>query len=238
MHISSNTFLQEYTSFAHSADFDAGSENQIRVPEEEPVTQAQSTTDFNFEELERIMTRQRAIRLFTDEPVEDATIERLIRAATFAPSGGNTQPWSFIIVRDKATKAALGKVFDELGKELYGDNAPERTPWEDVPTLIVCCTEKGKDGGGASIFPLVQNLLLAIQASGLGSVLTTRWKRREAEYRPLLGLPEDVEAHAILPVGHPARKYGKGRRKPVAEIAYREKHGVPFVVRAETGQTT
>ena len=189
------------------------------------MTQAQSTTDFNFDELERIMLRQRAIRLFTDEPVDDALIERLIRAATFAPSSGNTQPWSFIVVRDRETKAALGKVFDELGKQLYGDNAPERTPWEDVPALIVCCCEAGHDAGGASIFPLVQNLLLAIQGSGLGSVLTTRWKRREAEYRPLLGLPENIEAHAILPVGWPARKYGRGKRKPVAEITYREKHG-------------
>ncbi len=192
------------------------------------MTQPQAATNYNFDELERIMTRQRAIRLFTDEPVDDALIERLIRAATFAPSGGNTQPWSFIVVRDRETKAALGRVFDELGKELYGDNAPERTPWADVPLLIVCCTEKGKDGGGASIFPLVQNLLLAIQASGLGSVLTTRWKRREDEYRPLLGLPDDIEAHAILPVGWPARKYGRGRRKPVAEITYREKFGEPW----------
>jgi nitroreductase len=184
--------------------------------------------EFNFDELERIQLRQRAVRLFTDRPVEDAMIERVIRAATFAPSGGNTQPWSFLVVRDKATKAALGKIFDALGKELYGDNAPERTPWEDVPALIVCCTEKGKDGGGASIFPVVQNMLLAIHGIGLGSVLTTRWKRREAEIRPLLGLPDDVDPHAILPVGWPARKYGRGKRRPVAEITYREKYGQPW----------
>jgi len=192
------------------------------------VTQAQTTTDFNFDELERIMLRQRAVRLFTDQPVDDALIERVIRAATFAPSGGNSQPWRFIVVRDKATKAGLGKVFDELGKQLYGDNAPERTPWEDVPALIVCCTETGKGGGGASIFPVVQNLLLAIHGIGLGSVLTTRWKQREAEYRPLLGLPESMEAHAILPVGWPVRKYGRGKRLPVAEVTYREKFGQPW----------
>jgi nitroreductase len=192
------------------------------------VTQAQTTTDFNFDELERIMLRQRAVRLFNDQPVDDGLIERVIRAATFAPSGGNTQPWRFIVVRDKATKAGLGKVFDELGKQIYGDNAPERTPWENVPALIVCCTETGKGGGGASIFPVVQNLLLAIHGIGLGSVLTTRWKSREAEYRPLLGLPESMEAHAILPVGWPVRKYGRGKRLPVAEITYREKFGQPW----------
>jgi len=59
-------------------------------------------------------------------------------------------------------------------------------------------------------------------------VLTTRWKRREDEYRDLLGLGENLEAHAILPVGWPIRKYGRGKRKPVAEITYREKHGKPW----------
>jgi nitroreductase len=71
----------------------------------------------------------------------------------------------------------------------------------------------------------VQNLLLAIQASGLGSVLTTRWKSREAEVKPLLGLPENMEAHAILPVGWPTRKYGRGKRLPVSEVTYREQFG-------------
>ncbi len=193
------------------------------------MTQAQAiTAEFNFEELERIMLRQRAVRLFTDQPVDDALIERVLRAATFAPSGGNRQPWRFIVVRDRATKAGLGKIFDELGKQLYGDNAPERTPWEDVPALIVACTETGAAVGGASIFPVVQNLLLAIHGIGLGSVLTTRWKSRETEVRPLLGLPESIEAHAILPVGWPIRKYGRGKRLPVKEITFREKYGVAW----------
>ena len=179
----------------------------------------------NWETVERVMLRQRAVREFSDKPVEDATIERALRAATFAPSGGNTQPWKFIVVRDRETKRALGVIFDELGKQLYGDNAPVRTPWEDVPALIAVCTDEGRGGGGASIFPVVQNLLLAIHASGLGAVLTTRWKSREAEIKPLLGLPGDVEAHAILPVGWPARRYGRGKRLPVKDITYREKYG-------------
>jgi nitroreductase len=194
------------------------------------MTQAQAITqDFNFEELERIMLRQRAVRLFTDQPVDDATLERLIRAATFAPSGGNRQPWRFIIVRDKATKAALGKIFDELGQQFYGANAPERTPWVDVPALIAVCAEESGGPAGvaaaASIYPVVQNLLLAIHGFGLGSVLTTRWKAREAEVKPLLGLPDGMEAHAILPIGWPIRKYGRGKRMPVREITYREKYG-------------
>jgi nitroreductase len=182
----------------------------------------------NWETVERVMLRQRAVREFSQEPVDDAMIERVIRAATFAPSGGNTQPWRFIAIRDRETKRALGVIFDELGQQLYGANAPVRTPWEDVPVLIAACAEEGRAAGGASIYPVVQNLLLAIHASGLGSVLTTRWKARESEIKPLLGLPDNMEAHAILPVGWPARRYGRGKRLPVAEITYRESYGKPW----------
>lgn len=182
----------------------------------------------NWEIIEDFLTRQRAIREFTDQSVDDAIIERCIRAASFAPSGGNSQPWRFIVIRDRDTKRQLGAIFDELGKELYGDNAPVRTPWEDVPVLIAACTEEGKATGGASIYPVVQNLLLAIQAAGLGSVLTTRWKLRETEIKPLLGLPDNMEPHAILPVGWPNRRYGRGKRLPVSEITYREKFGQPW----------
>jgi nitroreductase len=178
-----------------------------------------------FDALEAIMTRQRAIREFTDAPVDDSTLERCMRAATFAPSGGNTQPWRFIVIRDRETKGKLGVIFDELGQQIFGHNAPVRTPWEDVPVLVAVVCEAGRSAGGASIYPVVQNLLLAVQAAGLGSVLTTRWKQREAEVKPLLGLPDKYEAHAILPVGWPARRYGRGKRLPVPEITYREQYG-------------
>jgi nitroreductase len=59
----------------------------------------------SFEAVERVMLTQRAVREFSDQPVDDAIIERALRAATFAPSGGNSQPWSFIVIRDRDTKA-------------------------------------------------------------------------------------------------------------------------------------
>ncbi|HEY4685087.1 MAG TPA: nitroreductase family protein [Dehalococcoidia bacterium] len=181
-----------------------------------------------FAAVERVMRAQRAVRLFDGRPVDDALIERALRAAVHAPSGGNSQPWRFIVVRDRETKRRLGVIFDELGKQLYGDRAPERTPWQDVPLLIAVCTETDRAQAGASIFPVVQNLLLALHAQGLGSVLTTRWKVREAEVRPLLGLPETLEAHAILPVGWPARRHGRGRRRPIEEVTFRESFGRPW----------
>jgi nitroreductase len=191
-------------------------------------------TDVNsFEALEQLMLRQRAIRLFdTSIPVDDAVIERAIRAATFAPNGGNRQPCRFIVIRDTETKRKLGVIFDQLGATLTHE-VPERTPWEEVPVLVAVITEKaagvaGAGGAAASVYPAVQNFLLATQGQGLGSVLTTRWMQRAAEVHALMGLPENFEAHAILPVGWPIRRYGRGKRLPVAKITFRERYGQPW----------
>jgi nitroreductase len=194
------------------------------------------TTETNvdsFDGVEKLMLRQRAIRLFDGRDVDDAIIERAIKAATFAPNGGNRQPTRYLVIRDTETKRKMGAIFDELGATMTGHAPPERTPWEEVPVLVAVISEKaagmaGAGGAVASVYPAVQNFLLAIQGQGLGSVLTTRWKQREAEMNALMGLPDDWEAHAILPVGWPARKYGRGNRLPVSEVTYREQFGKPW----------
>ena len=188
------------------------------------------TTETNvdsFEGLERLMLRQRAIRIFDDRDVDDAIIERAIRAASFAPNGGNRQPTRFLVIRDKETKRKMGQIFDELGEVMTAHPPAERTPWEDVPVLVAVISEK-VGNAGASVFPAVQNFLLAIQGQGLGSVLTTRWKGRTPEMNALMELPDDWEAHVILPVGWPARNYGRGNRLPVSEITFRETFGQPW----------
>jgi nitroreductase len=185
--------------------------------------------------LEQFMARQRANREFTSEPVDDALVERILAMATRAPSARNAQTWRFVVVRDRETKSKLGAIFDELGGQMYGANAPQRTPWGDVPVLVAVCSEAafgtdeaGMTALGASIYPAVQNLLLAAQAAGLGTVLTTRAKRREADLRPLLGLPGAVGVYAIIPMGWPAQKLGRNRRKPVADVTFSEQYGQPW----------
>lgn len=189
----------------------------------------------DFGELDDLFATQRAIRHFDGRPVDEATIERVLEAATRAPSARNIQPWRFIVIRNAETKGRLGTIFDELGQQMYGAGAPERTPWAEVPVLIVVCSanvfgagESAATALGASIYPAVQNLLLAAHALGLGSVLTTRWKSREPELRVILGLPEDHSVHAIVPLGWPAVRPGRNRRKPVREVAWRERFGEPY----------
>ncbi len=184
---------------------------------------------------EELFATQRAVRRFAGDAIDDATIEKLLRAASRAPSARNIQPWRFIVVRDVETKRELGAIFDELGSQLYGTGAPDHTPWAEVPVLVVVCSEytfgtseSGIAALGASIYPAVQNLLLAAHALGLGTVLTTRWKAREAAVRPLLGLPDTMAVHAIVPLGRPAMPAGRNRRRPVREVTFREQFGRPW----------
>lgn len=183
-----------------------------------------------YDELLRLMQRQRAGRFFTDRPVGDEVVEKVLQAATHAPSARNLQPWRFIVIRETETKRRLGEIFDELGQQLYGAGQPPRTPWQDVPVLIAVASEyafgtneSGIAALGASIYPAVQNLLLAASALGLGTVLTTRWKAREAEVRPILDLPASMTLHAIIPMGWPAERLGRNRRRPVSEVTYRDR---------------
>jgi nitroreductase/phosphoglycolate phosphatase-like HAD superfamily hydrolase len=181
-----------------------------------------------FEEFADHLSRQRAIRAFdTARDIDDATVEKLLRVAVSAPSGGNRQPWRFVVIRDPAIKQGLAALYREETMKYLGGREPEgQTSWADVPVLIAVCTE-GQSAGlvAASIYPAIQNLLLAVHTAGLGSVLTTLWMGQLDAVKKLLDIPDGVQMHAILPIGYPDRKYGRGNRKPVAEVAFRDKYG-------------
>ena len=191
----------------------------------------------DFDALKELTSRQRAIRAFdTSKAVDDVDIEELITVAEAAPNGGNRQPWSFLIIRDPDVKSKLRAIYDDVAAAYTGGRVtPGTTPWSDVPVLIAVCAGRppaGDRGGvnmGPSVFPAVQNLLLAAHAKGLGSVLTTLWKSREAEVNDILGIPDDIEVHAILPLGWPDRKYGRNHRKPMQEVTYRDRYGEPWM---------
>ena len=189
---------------------------------------------------------QRAIRYFKSDPVPDELIQKLIEAGTKAPSGGNRQGWKFLVITDPDTKKKIGDYYEQGWEHAYGSTAPSPGDIEprvrrsadhlartmaEVPVLLMACIEH--DGGpstmgrGGSIFPSVQNILLAARGLGLGSCLTSLHKRYEDEIKDLLGIPENVETAALLPIGFPAEnnRYGPTRRQPVKEVAYRERWG-------------
>ena len=103
-----------------------------------------------------------------------------------------------------------------------------------VPVLILVCIDHGDAGlgpgpvtRGASIYPAVQNLMLAARALGLGTVLTTLHTRYESEIKALLHIPETVETAALIPVGYPAEgaRFGRARRKPLSEVVFHDRWG-------------
>lgn len=188
----------------------------------------------DIETLKDFATRQRAIRLIdTTRDVDDALIEQVLEVGTHAPSGGNRQIYRFIVIRDPAIKRQLAEIYDTLGAQRYG-NPDSRTTWAKMPVMIAACSIPGSPPPGASVsasraaqsasvLPAVQNMLLAITALGLGSVLTTLWKEEDAKVNQILGLPDGAEVHAILPIGWPDRKYGRNHRRPVAEVTFRDR---------------
>jgi len=190
-----------------------------------------------------VVFAQRACREFREDPVDDATIELVLRAGTHAPSAENKQPWEFVVVRDpdlrrrihdltEAAWVATGRAFSErrLAPELLKevDFGIAGGGYRRAPVLVVVCAdlERGLAATAASsIFPCVQNMLLAAGALGLGSALTTLGVQAGDALRELLALPAHVVPQAIVPLGAPARPLGPPRREPVADHAHRDRYG-------------
>ena len=197
------------------------------------------------DDLFAVIHRQRACRAFSDEPVDDALVGRVLDAATFAPSAENRQPWEFVVVRDAQARAQLGdltaRAWEAGGREfsltrlddkLLADvDAGATGGVAAAPVVIVVCadTERGlAQTVPSSIFPATQNLLLAATALRLGSALTTITTAFAAELRAFLGLPDHLVPVAIVPLGHPARVLGPPRREPFTEHTHRERYGTAW----------
>ncbi len=189
---------------------------------------------------------QRAIRHYKPDAVPNEMIHKLIEAASKAPSGANSQRWHFLVIRDAETKRRIGEYYKQSWESAYGSQAAAPPAIQthvrasaahlaetmaDAPALIMACIEH--DGSpsamsrGSSIYPAVQNLLLAARGLGLGSVVTTLHKRYEREIKDILGIPENVETAALLPIGFPQEgvRYGPTRRAPVEQITSWEHWG-------------
>jgi nitroreductase len=170
--------------------------------------------------------------------VGDDLVEQVLDAARFAPSSENTQPWVFVVVREAERRARLTDLMDRLWSSVTeSDLAPRLQAdvaagfgggFATAPVWIVIGADDQqaeRREQASSIFPAVQNLLLAATALGLGSAMTTIAAYDPAEVRAIVELPESVRPYAMIPLGWPARPMGPPRRRPVAEIAHRDTYG-------------
>jgi len=192
-----------------------------------------------------ILLNQRACRQFDGRPVDDDVLERCLEAAIHAPSAENKQPWVFVVVRDAATRHQIA----ELTRAAWRDGArslsegrltPEllddvergiEIGLESAPVIVVVCGDRSIGHEvvlPSSVFPATQNLLLAANAVGLGSALTTLATLRGTELADLLDLPATARPMAVVPLGWPARQLGPPRRLPLAERVHVERYGNPW----------
>jgi nitroreductase len=82
---------------------------------------------------------------------------------------------------------------------------------------------------GASIYPAVQNIILACRGLGLATLITTNHTLLEAEVSSLLALPDNVRTYALMPIGYPVDKFGPLSRRPISEVAFADRYGEPWV---------
>ena len=194
-----------------------------------------------------VVHTQRSIRKFKDEPLPEHLLWEMLDAAIRAPSGGNTQPWGWLVVRDNAKRRAIAAaVLEGVGDVAAALAAAEElsTPEQrrmrrssitfranvmSAPVLIIPClvhptsptTDIDSLFAGSSIYGAVQNLMLAARAQGLGTVLTTFNMRIEDIIRSEFDLPDDAKPVAVIPVGWPdGERFGPTTRRPVEEVTH------------------
>lgn len=211
--------------------------------------------------LEDAMRTQRAVRRLHLDPVSHEVLIPLLELALKAPTSSDSQDWSWVVVEDRAQKAALAKrwrslfrIVDPLARRAARRDeralramAPGRWQaerFEDLPVFVVACYRgrvKHRAVGRpqisvasfyGSVFPAVQNLLLACRAVGLGASLQTLpiWDVRST--RRILGLPWDVRPVCIVPIGWAKGRYGPTTRPPIGEVVHLDRYGNrPFLER-------
>ena len=169
--------------------------------------------------LDQLLDRRRMVRRFTDAPVDEATVTRLLAAARRAPSAGDTEPWGFVVVRDPARRRALARA------------AHGQAFVAAAPVVIAACVdtrraepryrERAGRYGWIDVAFASLLLLLAVAEAGLGACFVGAFD--DAEMTRLLELPEGVVPAAVIPVGHPAESPRGKKRRPSSEVVHRER---------------
>lgn len=213
----------------------------------------------NEPEIFEVMYHCRSMRRLKPDPVPPALIHRVLEAGTMAPSGSNRQPWAFLVVTDPEPKRRLQAMFAEACVQyvaaIRGVNdrrggVPPETERNlaatqhlsdhlaEVPVLLVVYVREYKEqvgpgmGPAGSIYPAVQNILLACRALGLGATLTGFMSAYRAELHDLFDVPENYCPVAMIPIGWPVGNFGPTQRKPVHDVAHLNRWNTPFHLNA------
>jgi nitroreductase len=164
------------------------------------VSMAAATEGIKMKDTLTVIHARKSVRNFTGAPVTAADLDTIVRAGMAAPSAVNMQPWSFVVVTKR------GKLVE------LADGLPHAKMLSKAGAAIIVCTEPKKAFEGSNDFAIIdaslagENVLLAIEALGLGGVWTAAYpdKSRMKHVREVLNIPLDVIPLNVIPVGHPA----------------------------------
>lgn len=202
-----------------------------------------------------IIYSTRAIRRLKSDPIPEETLKKIIDAGIHAPSGGNLQDWAFLLVRKPELKSFIRDRYWGMWQKFQGERPlpPDLPParrrlmesaahlaehLNEVPAILLACAKKiyppfaslGYERASVatvhgSIYPAVQNIILACRALGIGTVLTTIHCCFEEELKQKFGIPDEVEIAAMLPLGFPQGKFGPTARKSAEEVIHWDEWG-------------
>ena len=212
---------------------------------------ANAPIDLTSQNIFDILHSTRAMRRLKPDPVPDDLIIKILDAGIRAPNGGNAQSWHFVVVKDAKIKKAVQVIYKRAYDEIIGPRYASAPPppgsdagkhhrqhlaveyltehYHEAPVWIVACIEHGdakpERMSGASIYPAVQNMLLAARALGLGASLTTRHMFYAEEADKALELPAGTLSYAILPIGYPMGNFGPVGRGDLKEFVSLDRVG-------------
>ena len=177
--------------------------------------------------LEPIVSR-RSIRAYTDEPVSEEALAQILEAARLAPSGNNTQPWHYIVIRSEEQRAAVAKVSHDqkwmntapVFIACVGDircripdyDGPALDEHSELPELKKMVVDMGIG---------IEHLVLEAENQGLGTCWVAWFK--QAEIQPVLGVPAGAYVVAVVTLGHPVSRPEPRKRKPMDDILHDER---------------
>jgi len=197
----------------------------------------------------------RAMRRLKPDPIPPALLRKVLTAGTQAPSGMNTQPWKFLVLRDADAKQWFAQRYKAAVLERFGNFLPaddDDSPMaklgrsllyqcdhmHEFPVLVVVCglrdwpfrvAEEDRVGlappNYGAIYPCVQNILLACRAVGLGAALTTMHQVFEEEMCARFEIPDEYGIVVTIPIGYPLGNFGPVTRKPLDDVTYFDRWG-------------
>jgi nitroreductase len=191
-----------------------------------------------------------ARRYLSPDPISDDIVRAILDAAIRGPSGGNSQRWVWIVVRDPAVKRQIADWYREGWEKSYGSRREQILSADDpegmsaasfraadhlaahleeapvwVFPVLLGAARSSNPRLGSSIYGAVQQLMLAARAHGIGSTLTTLYAGHEDDVRKLLNLPDDALTMALVPLGYPARgRWAQPKRRPLDEVVFAERY--------------